>query len=148
MALAATRSPFGAAWFIARSDVAHMLRRRETLAWIFVMPILFFYFIGTVTGGLAPRSGDGRDALAKLAGRTYDLILSDLRMPELDGPGLYREVERRRPELCCRFIFLTGDTLSPEAQEFLEQTSVPSLAKPFAFDEVRHVVRDVLARIG
>jgi ABC-type multidrug transport system permease subunit len=39
------------AWFIAEKDVRYMLRRRETLLWVFVMPIVFFYFIGTITGG-------------------------------------------------------------------------------------------------
>ncbi|MCB9916021.1 MAG: ABC transporter permease [Planctomycetes bacterium] len=39
------------ALFIARTDLRSMLRQRETLVWVFVMPFLFFYFIGTVTGG-------------------------------------------------------------------------------------------------
>lgn len=39
------------ALFIARKDLKYMLKERETLLWTFVMPILFFYFIGTVTGG-------------------------------------------------------------------------------------------------
>ena len=39
------------ALFIARHDLVGMLRQRETLVWVFVMPFLFFYFIGTVTGG-------------------------------------------------------------------------------------------------
>jgi len=37
---------------IARFDLRHMLRARETIAWTFVMPLVFFYFIGTVTGGM------------------------------------------------------------------------------------------------
>jgi ABC-2 type transport system permease protein len=41
---------FQDAFFLARKDVAHLLRRRETLLWTFVMPIVFFYFIGTITG--------------------------------------------------------------------------------------------------
>jgi ABC-type Na+ efflux pump permease subunit len=52
------------AWFIARKDVALMLRQRETLLWVFVMPILFFYFIGTVTGGFDGPAGDRKDSLA------------------------------------------------------------------------------------
>lgn len=40
--------------FIASKDVKYMLRARETLFWVFVMPIVFFYFIGTITGGFAP----------------------------------------------------------------------------------------------
>ena len=45
--------------------------------------------------------------------RSYDLILSDIKMPELDGPGFYRELERGYPHLLRRLGFLTGDTLSP-----------------------------------
>ncbi|MGQ0721913.1 MAG: ABC transporter permease [Candidatus Eiseniibacteriota bacterium] len=40
-----------AALFVAGKDVQYMLRRRETLLWVFVMPIVFFFFIGTITGG-------------------------------------------------------------------------------------------------
>lgn len=45
---------FRSAWFIARKDVAYLIRRRETVMWTFIMPIVFFYFIGTITGGFAP----------------------------------------------------------------------------------------------
>jgi ABC-type Na+ efflux pump permease subunit len=44
------------AWFIARSDALYMLGRRETMLWVFVMPIVFFYFIGTVTAGFGAPS--------------------------------------------------------------------------------------------
>lgn len=40
------------ALFIARRDLVYTLRQRETLLWTFVMPVVFFYFIGTVTGGM------------------------------------------------------------------------------------------------
>ncbi len=89
-------------------------------------------------------AANGALALEKLQARAYDLILSDLRMPELDGPGLYREVARRHPELRGRVIFLTGDTLSLEIREFVDKTGAPSLSKPFAFEEVRRVVQRVL----
>jgi len=42
-----------AALFLARKDLQYMLRTRETLLWTFLMPPMFFYFIGTVTGGFA-----------------------------------------------------------------------------------------------
>jgi CheY-like chemotaxis protein len=85
-------------------------------------------------------AANGRLAFAKLQEHSYDLVLCDLRMPELDGPGLYRALEARAPHLLSRFIFLTGDTLSPEAETFLRQTGVPRLTKPFRSAEVRQVV--------
>jgi PAS domain S-box-containing protein len=87
---------------------------------------------------------NGRLALERLSGRDYDLILCDLRMPELDGPGLYREIARHRPHLVPRMIFLTGDTLSPEAREFLERAGGLRLNKPFRAAEVRRLVQQAL----
>src|ERR1035438_3719319 len=52
---------FQDALYLARMDAAHLLRRRETLVWTFVMPIVFFYFIGTITGN---SSGSRKDDLA------------------------------------------------------------------------------------
>ena len=89
-------------------------------------------------------AGNGRLALEKLQERAYDLILCDLRMPELDGPGLYRELEDHLPHLLRRVVFLTGDTLSPEVREFLEKAGVLRLDKPFRAAEVRRVVQQAL----
>lgn len=91
---------------------------------------------------------NGAVALDKLRAGTYDLILSDLRMPKLDGPGLYQEVERRHPEILGRFIFLTGDTLGRETTGFLERTGAPSLSKPFSPEEVRRLIQRALRTQG
>ena len=90
---------------------------------------------------------NGRLALGRLRECTYDLVLSDVRMPELDGPGLYREIERRYPDLAKRVIFLTGDTLSANIREYLDKIGRPSLSKPFAMEEVRRVVQSALEGI-
>jgi signal transduction histidine kinase/CheY-like chemotaxis protein len=90
-------------------------------------------------------ANDGRQALTMLQAQEYDLILCDLRMPGLDGPGLYRAVATQQPHLLSRFVFLTGDTLSQDAKEFLEQAAVPRLTKPFSAAEGRHMVRQVLS---
>ena len=65
-------------------------------------------------------------------------------MPELDGPSLYRLLERQQPHLCQRLIFLTGDTLEPATQAFLEQSGVPCLTKPFPIAEARRVIQRIL----
>ena len=85
-------------------------------------------------------AANGQLALAQLQERPYDLILSDLRMPELDGPGLYRALEQHAPQLCRRFIVLTGDSLSPETEAFVAQSGVQRLTKPFtaAAGSARH----------
>ena len=38
------------AFYIARMDTRYLLSRRETIVWTFVMPVVFFYFIGAITG--------------------------------------------------------------------------------------------------
>jgi len=88
--------------------------------------------------------GDGATALERLRGRAHDLVVSDLRMPGLDGPALYQAVQRELPELARRFIFITGDALGRQVKEFIEQNQAPSIGKPFSFEEVRRVVRRVL----
>jgi PAS domain S-box-containing protein len=95
-------------------------------------------------GHVVETVANGEAALAKLQEQPYDVIVSDIRMPELDGPGLYWEMERRDPSLLQRVVFLTGDTLSAGTREFLEQTGVPCLSKPFALSDVREIVQRIL----
>ena len=93
-------------------------------------------------------ASNGREALDKLRARSYDLILCDLRMPELDGPTLYRTLACEHPHLQRRFIFLTGDTLSPEAKTFLDECRAPYLAKPFRAADIRGLVQQTLQRLS
>jgi signal transduction histidine kinase/sensor domain CHASE-containing protein/ActR/RegA family two-component response regulator len=93
-------------------------------------------------------ASNGLEALDKLRVQSYDLILCDIRMPELDGPSLYRTLASERPHLTRHFIFLTGDTLSPEAKTFLDEARVPYLAKPFRAAEIRRLVEQTLQRLS
>jgi two-component system NtrC family sensor kinase len=86
----------------------------------------------------------GQQALRMIQEQDYDLVLCDLRMPELDGPSLYRHLMDNKPHYLRRFIFLTGDTLSPEAGAFLNQADVPCLVKPFSAAQGRQAVRQAL----
>ncbi len=87
---------------------------------------------------------DGREALEKIAARSYDAILSDLRMPELDGVGLYRELEQRHESLLLRLAFVSGTTEPPEYASFLEQTGATVLTKPFAVADLHRLVQRLL----
>jgi CheY-like chemotaxis protein len=87
----------------------------------------------------------GRAALERLAVQTYDLIVSDLRMPVLDGRGLYRALEANHPEMIRRILFVTGSALDPGNEEFLARTRVPWLAKPFSITELHRLTQKVLA---
>jgi CheY-like chemotaxis protein len=87
----------------------------------------------------------GLAALDRLANRTYDVILSDLRMPELDGFGLFREIERRYPDLLGRFVFITGTSEHTDYQGFIDDVKVPVLTKPF---DMMNLVRVVQGRLA
>ena len=89
-------------------------------------------------------AASGLEGLAALEKRSYEVILCDMRMPDLDGPGFYRELERRYPHLVPRIIFLTGDALSPDVQTFFTQVDRPRLIKPFNAQKVRQVIQQVL----
>ena len=89
-------------------------------------------------------AANGAEALQMLAGQAYDAILTDTKMPVLDGQGFYLELERRHPQLRGRVAFVSGDVLGPDKREFLERTGAPMVEKPFDLDEVRRVVRGLL----
>src|SRR5690348_16636995 len=52
------KSILGPAMFLARSEIVYILRRRETILWTFVMPILFFFFIGSINNSGGPARED------------------------------------------------------------------------------------------
>jgi CheY-like chemotaxis protein len=79
----------------------------------------------------------GRQALDWLAtGQACDLILSDMRMADTDGPALWRALRGHYPHLAARTAFVTGDTMSPSAAAFLHETGQPWLEKPFTPEDV------------
>jgi two-component system NtrC family sensor kinase len=89
---------------------------------------------------------DGAQALSRMETRRYDVVLSDLRMPVMDGPTLYAETRARHPGQERRFVFLTGDTFSGSNAEFLERAGLPCLSKPFTLDEIEQVVASVVRK--
>jgi two-component system NtrC family sensor kinase len=83
----------------------------------------------------------GAVALKMLDEVRFDAVVSDLRMPDVDGAALWREVSERQPLLAQRMLFVTGDTLSAGAQRFLADAGCGSLDKPFSKS-------DLLARVA
>lgn len=87
-------------------------------------------------------AGSGREALERMAAEHYDVILTDIRMPDLDGRTLYREIERRWPEQARRVVFVTGDSLASTLHEFASECGRPVIEKPFVPGDVRRVVAE------
>jgi two-component system NtrC family sensor kinase len=86
----------------------------------------------------------GSVALGLLEEARFDAIVSDVRMPDLDGAGLWRAVRERWPVLARRMLFVTGDTLSPQARQLLDESGCASVDKPFANADLLAAVRVAL----
>ena len=94
------------------------------------------YVVGTASNGW--------QALAQLQAQPYDVIVCDLRMPELDGPAFYAILTRQYPALRQRVIFLTGDSGGEANRTFLMQCGRPWLRKPSPIAVIRRAIQDVL----
>jgi len=84
------------ALFIARKEVQYMLKAKETLLWVFIMPPIFFFFIGTITSGFGPRA-ERQDRLAVRQGADAGFLVDQLihRLEERD----YEIVEPETDEI-------------------------------------------------
>lgn len=85
----------------------------------------------------------GDDAVRVLAGRKFDVVLCDLRMPGLSGEAVYQRVVARDPAQASRFIFMTGVGFGEDTERFLAAASVPLLEKPFAMEDAQRVIAKV-----
>jgi two-component system NtrC family sensor kinase len=90
-------------------------------------------------------AGDGRAALALLAAQRFDLVISDMKMPEMGGVEVYRLACASEPSLAHRFLFVTGDWVSEDTARFLEQSGCAHLEKPYHVDQLVKRVSELLA---
>jgi two-component system NtrC family sensor kinase len=97
-----------------------------------------------LAGHTVDQTVNGREALERIHKRVYDLIVSDVLMPDLDGPALYRELRRLPGAVPC-LLLVTGDAMSPDTRDFLDRTRLPWLEKPFGAVELEAAVRRALA---
>jgi len=95
----------------------------------------------TSDGYRATSAANGVEALALLANQAFDLVMIDIRMPELDGPSFYRELERRNPDQARRVMFMTGGAVGAETAELLSTVRTPVLRKPLDVKEIRATVQ-------
>jgi CheY-like chemotaxis protein len=84
-------------------------------------------------------AANGRLALEILKRRPFDLIISDIKMPELDGRALYHELLQCQPELLDRFVIVTGYN-NADTEFFRRETGVRVLRKPFSAWSVSEAV--------
>ncbi len=87
-------------------------------------------------------------ALALLGRAKFDIVVSDMRMPDMDGVEFHETVCRQHPRYKQRFIFVSGYLMHPRVKAFLTSTRLPYLEKPFSFDELDRTITRHLDSLG
>jgi two-component system NtrC family sensor kinase len=91
-------------------------------------------------------AANGAEGLARATHEAFDVIVSDLRMPEVGGREMFDRLRREYPAVALRVVFSTGDTVRGDTLAFLESLGRPYLKKPFGLAELRAVIADALER--
>jgi len=80
-------------------------------------------------------TGGAREALEILARSHVDVLVLDVRMPEVSGADLWTEIKRTNPTLARRTVFCTGDVVTEEVHVFVKGTGCPVVSKPFELSQ-------------
>ena len=91
-------------------------------------------------GHAVDTAADVPEALKKLAANRYDLVITDMRMPNGTGKDIYRAVAKKSPDLAKRVIFTTGDGASAETQAYVRQLGNEILLKPFSLEAIERAM--------
>jgi len=89
-------------------------------------------------------AGNGEQGLKKIRTGHYNVILSDVRMPVMNGVEMYRRAVEAEPEIRRRFLFMTGH-LTQDLREFFRENGLRVLQKPAGINEIRNAVREILS---
>jgi CheY-like chemotaxis protein len=89
---------------------------------------------------------NGVEGVHEVMGNDFEVILTDMMMPTLPGDMFYRAIERMRPHLCDRFIFMTGHRGAGKVHEFISAVQGTILTKPFHVDDLLEMIAFVRVR--
>jgi two-component system NtrC family sensor kinase len=104
---------------------------RETATWLSEMLSL--------TGDEVDAVTDGAEAFRRVWDANYDVIVSELGVPGIDGRDLYMAFQNTWPELTRRMVFIGGQP-SPVLEQFVAATHVPYVRGPVNLMELREAV--------
>jgi len=90
-------------------------------------------------------AGNGLEALAELErqGGHVDVVVSDVVMPEMDGPALMKELKKRKPDI--KIIFVSGYAEDAFDKNLPDRKQFNFLAKPFTLKQLVRVVKETMA---
>jgi two-component system chemotaxis response regulator CheY len=100
----------------------------------------------TNAGYAVTEAGDGVDGLAKAEAARFDMIVTDLNMPRMDGLTMIRELRKQPAQAGIPIIFLTTESSAEMKGQAKAAGATGWLVKPFVADDLVRVVRKVLGR--
>jgi len=90
----------------------------------------------------------GDSALKLLSEHAYDLIISDFKMPGMNGKEFYHKVKSIKPDAANKIIFISGDSVSDGTQAFLKDTGNLFLKKPFTIEELNKIISEHISSLA
>ena len=99
----------------------------------------------TGLGHTVEEAATGQEGWRRLEQTGYDLIILDLKLPDIDGKLIWYWIREHKPRLASGVLFMTGDTMSVETRQFLRDAGRPVLNKPLAIDQTTQMVNEMLA---
>lgn len=91
-------------------------------------------------------ANDGVEGLKQAMALDFDVVICDLMMPAMPGDMFYRALQRTKPHLCERFIFITGHAGDPKVDAFLASTQGIVLQKPISMKDLLQAIEVVLGK--
>jgi len=92
------------------------------------------------------RVANGVEGVQELQKSDFDAIICDMMMPKLPGDMFYLAVERMKPHLCNRFVFITGYKDDKKIGDFIKRVNGAILIKPFQVDELLEMIAFIQMR--
>jgi PAS domain S-box-containing protein len=93
---------------------------------------------------LVETTGNPYEALQKIAGNNYDLVIIDMRMPGMNGQELFERIINEKPYMSKKILFTTGDSSNSEVKDFLQKYNLHYISKPFDRQALEIKIREVL----
>ena len=95
---------------------------------------------------LVTTASNGADALHEVMDVDFDVIICDMLMPKMPGDMFYLAVQKTKPELAKRFLFITGNADNPKVEAFLKSIDALVIFKPVLTEELVRGIAIVLKR--
>ena len=89
---------------------------------------------------------NGVEGLREVMDTDFDVIICDMMMPHMPGDMFYRAVQRTKPKLCARFVFITGHSGNPKVTDFIESVGGLVLFKPVLIEDLIGMISVALNR--